>query len=69
MGESREVFPSEGIELAKKWEIPFFETSVKTPVNINESFEALGYEAVASGRIKIVETLPKKQKKKKCAVM
>lgn len=34
----RKVTPEEGKELAKSWNIPFFETSAKARINIEESF-------------------------------
>jgi GTPase KRas len=35
---SREVPHAEGAELAKKWNIPFFETSAKARINVEEAF-------------------------------
>ena len=40
--EDRVVSRKEGEELAKRHQIPFFETSAKTPVNVEEMFQALG---------------------------
>jgi GTPase KRas protein len=39
--EEREVTPEEGREVAQKWSVPFFESSAKNHVNIDESFEQL----------------------------
>jgi len=36
--EERKVSLEEGTEKAKEWDVPFFETSAKTRVNIEESF-------------------------------
>jgi len=37
----REVAKAEGQELANKWSCPFFETSAKTSVNVEEVFTEL----------------------------
>jgi len=39
--DEREVSEQEGRDLATKWAVPFFETSAKNHINIDEAFEAL----------------------------
>jgi len=41
LGDNREVSTAEGVVLAQKWGSPFFETSAKLNININESFEEM----------------------------
>ena len=42
----RVVFAEEGVELAQKYQFPFFEASAKTKVNIKEQFEKLIWEVL-----------------------
>lgn len=41
MEEDRQVHKDEGVDLARAWGIPFFETSAKIRLNIDESFSEL----------------------------
>jgi len=46
LADKREVGTTEGAELAKSFGLPFFETSAKTRVNIEEVFYQAVREAV-----------------------
>jgi GTPase SAR1 family protein len=55
LADDREVAEDEGVELAARWECPFFETSAKTRVNIEESlFELLRHTPRNSYDFKVV---------------
>lgn len=56
----------EGIELAKKWKVPFFEISAKSAVNVTELFMAVAWEAVMHKRLGTFGTVDRQEK---CIVM
>jgi small GTP-binding protein len=60
----RQVGISEGLELARKYHCPFFETSAKTRTNIDEVFHSLIREIVKKKKPVI-----KKKKKEKCLIL
>ena len=65
----RKVSIKEGQDKADEFKIPFFETSCKDGININEVFEKLCEDILERGNRKIdneVKILNKKEKKKKC---
>jgi GTPase SAR1 family protein len=62
----RQVSTAQGVELAKRYNIPFFEASAKTRVNVTEQFYKLVWEVIYQ------DNLPNgtpSQKKKNCNVM
>jgi len=63
----REVSVQEGAELARTWNVPFFETSAKTKVNIEECF----YELVREVRREQRKVSDKKKRRKlgKCIIL
>jgi GTPase KRas protein len=60
----RQVGISEGLELARRYDCPFFETSAKTRTNIDEVFHSLIREIVRKRKPVI-----KKKKKEKCLIL
>ena len=67
--DNRQVSLKEGEDKAQEFQIPFFETSCKDGININEVFEKLCEDILERGNRKIdneVKILNKKEKKKKC---
>ena len=67
--DNRQVSLKEGEDKANEFQIPFFETSCKDGININEVFEKLCEDILERGNRKIdneVKILNKKEKKKKC---
>ena len=69
LDEERQVETGEGENLAKEWNCPFFETSARRRINIEESF----YDLVRLIRRDInsdcILQKPKKTKKKDCFIM
>jgi len=63
----REVEYREGVEQAKIWDCPFFETSAKTKLNTRECFESLVREIRAE--TKRLNDKRKKKKKIDCAIL
>lgn len=65
----RQVTAVEGRDLAKSYGTPFYETSAKTRINVEESF----FELVREIRRQDVQKQPvggkKKEKKKGCAIL
>jgi len=59
----REVSTQEAKESATKWDVPFFESSAKSRINVEETFKALVKEIRKLGD-KTGESLPKRPKKK-----
>ena len=67
----RQVSTLEGIALAKKWDIPFFEASAKNRINIDEQWIKLVHEVMAfrSVRENYYNKPSNKKKPKKCHIM
>ena len=65
LDEERQVEKSEGENLAKEWNCPFFETSARFRINIEEIF----FELVREIRANPNNTVQKKIKKKECLIM
>ena len=68
LAHNREVNKGEGEMLAKDWNCPFFETSAKLRINIDEAFHELvrgmkKYQSAAA------QDKGKKESKKKCILM
>ena len=67
--EERQVSLKEGEDKANEFQIPFFETSCKNGININEAVEKLVEDILEKGNINVdkeVKTLNKNKEKKKC---
>eukprot|EP01087_Luapelamoeba_hula_P011428 TRINITY_DN3105_c0_g1_i3.p1 TRINITY_DN3105_c0_g1~~TRINITY_DN3105_c0_g1_i3.p1 ORF type:complete len:288 (-),score=63.25 TRINITY_DN3105_c0_g1_i3:41-904(-) len=55
----RQVSRAEGIELASKWGVPYFETSALTGQNVSEAFEALGQEIDRIDALRVIDSCTK----------
>ena len=67
--EERQVSLKEGEDKANEFQIPFFETSCKNGININEAVEKFVEDILEKGNINVdkeVKTLNKNKEKKKC---
>jgi len=60
--EGREVTREDGLELAKKWNCPFFEASAKKKINVDESFLEL-VRLIIKHKIENPQTTSANQKK------
>jgi len=60
----RQVTSSEGENLAKSHDMPFFETSAKTNINIEAAFNE-----IASRTLLFIQTLPPPKTKKGCIIL
>jgi len=63
--EEREVSVQAGQDLAKKWNVPFFETSAKTGHNINEIFIGLTKNILN----RYQQRRPKKKSSPRCTIL
>ncbi len=55
----RKISTEDGIQMAKKHNIPFFECSAKTGVNVQELFQKIGgniHEKILKGKAETLET-------------
>ena len=65
----REISKGEGELLARSWQCPFFETSAKERINIDETFHELVRRMKRYQSATSQEKKKKKEKSKKCVVM
>eukprot|EP01118_Nematostelium_gracile_P007650 TRINITY_DN2496_c0_g1_i4.p1 TRINITY_DN2496_c0_g1~~TRINITY_DN2496_c0_g1_i4.p1 ORF type:complete len:528 (-),score=115.84 TRINITY_DN2496_c0_g1_i4:20-1525(-) len=61
--DERQVLTEEGVQLAKDWNVPFYEISAKSRVGVEESFLELFWEAVYLDYLK---GMPTEKKKSNC---
>ena len=67
--ENRQVTKEEAQELARNWDIPYFECSAKECFNVNESFVKLISLIQESKSIDLKKNEKNEKKKKKCIVL
>lgn len=65
----RQVSTQEGMELARNFGAPFFETSAKTRVNVEESFYQLVREIRKAQGVTTKEKSKNKKGLKKCSIL